>query len=63
MSYGDHIAMQKIAGDDSERNAIMRVLRKYFESHVHSSEKIRSSINEDSIKDALKSYFKSDDWS
>jgi len=62
MEHDGGIATQEIARDGSGRNAIMKVLHKYFETHVHSGEKIPSSINEDSIKDALKNYFKSDTW-
>ncbi len=62
MECAGGFGMQEIAKDDSGRNAIMQVLRKYFENHAHSGEKIPSSTNEDSIKDALKSYLKSDIW-
>jgi len=62
-SYGDHVVMQKIAGDDSGRNAIAQVLRKYFEIRLHSGETIPSNTNEALIIDVLKTYFKSDDWS
>ena len=62
-SYGDHVVMQKIVGDDSGRNAIVQVLRKYFEIRLHSGETIPSNTDEALIIDVLKSYFKSDDWS
>jgi hypothetical protein len=62
-SYGDHVVMQKIVGDDSGRNAIVQVLRKYFEIRHHSGETIPSNTNEALFIDVLKSYFKSDDWS
>jgi len=55
--------MQKIVGDDSGRNAIVQVLRKYFEIRLHSGETIPSNTDEALIIDVLKSYFKSDDWS
>ena len=54
---------ENIAEDDSGRNAIVQVLRKYFEIRLHSGETIAANTNEPLIIDVLKGYFKSDDWS
>jgi len=63
MRYGEHIAMRNIAEDNSGRNAIVQILRKYFGIPLHSGETIPANTNEALIIDVLKSYFKSDDWS
>ena len=54
MRYGEHIAMRNIVEDDSGRNAIAQVLRKYFEIRLHSGEKIAANTNEALIIDVLK---------
>jgi|GEM_PF-1164260 hypothetical protein len=63
MSYGDKVATQKIAGKDSGRNAIVQVLRKYFDHRVLARNRNPVRTDEALIIKALKSYFKGDAWS
>ncbi len=62
MSCGNDIAQRKITGNDSERDAIVQVLRRYFEHRVHAGNRNTASTNEALILKALKSYFKGDAW-
>ncbi len=63
MSYGYDVATKKIAGQDSGRNAIVQVLRRYFDHRVNAGNRNPVSTNEALIVKALKSYFKGDGWS
>ena len=62
MSFGDDFGTRKNTGNNSGREAILKVLRRYFDHHVPAgnSQAVRS--NEDLIVKALKSYFKGDTW-
>ncbi|MCX5834921.1 MAG: hypothetical protein NTV99_10520 [Deltaproteobacteria bacterium] len=62
MRCGDNVATQKITGNDLGRDAIVQVLRRYFEHRVHAGSRNTVSANEALIVKALKSYFKGDAW-
>jgi len=62
MHCGDNVVMQKITENNSGRDAIVQVLRRYFEHRVHAGNRNTVSANEALIVKALKSYFKGDAW-
>ena len=63
MRCGDDVATRKMAGHNSGRDAIVKVLRRYFDHRVHAGDRNTVSANEALIVKALKSYFKGDAWS
>ena len=62
MHCGDNVVMQKITENNSGRDAIVQVLRRYFDNRVSAGNRNAVRSNEDLIVKALKSYFKGDDW-
>jgi hypothetical protein len=62
MSFGDDFGTGKNTGNNSGRDAIVKVLRRYFDRHASRGNNQPAKSNEDLIVKALKNYFKGDAW-